>query len=228
MISTEMDKADDSLLKKKQIGDQDKDSRVQQFIMEPDMAGPLKNESIQESDIGLYKSGQLSKSFYACSFCKTNFFNPDQLDMHFIMAHEREKLICNECSEKFQKMSELCDHMLTHDQYLCYVCGFRFTNKVQFDEHKASHSKGIKVNMCKFCGKTFTYVSNFFAHSRTCSLMSKRFLCGTCGKLFKCKRYLVEHIKGHENPERFQCATCGSVFAYRGTLYRHMQKSGHK
>lgn len=71
-------------------------------------------------------------------------------DNHMIKKEARCELTCGVCSSSFSSDSELADHLLTHEVYLCSDCGEELPNKTAYLEHQNQHANGelrIPLNM---------------------------------------------------------------------------------
>ena len=78
------------------------------------------------------------------------------------------KHVCNVCHKKFQKRSNLIDHLRLH--------------------------ANVKVFSCEFCEKSFVQAGNFKAHLRT-HTKEKPFTCQYCSKSYSQSSSLKIHIR---------------------------------
>ena len=78
------------------------------------------------------------------------------------------KHVCNVCHKKFQKRSNLIDHLRLH--------------------------ANVKVFSCEYCEKSFVQAGNFKAHLRT-HTKEKPFQCHLCSKAYSQSSSLKIHIR---------------------------------
>ena len=142
------------------------------------------------------------------------FTRPCFLASHIKVAHHNERFMSNGCSKTFGTSSGLRTHEKWHDgifTYLCPTCGQGFNYKSRSDTHMTKHS-GEKLFVCSSCNKNFNNPSNLAQHKNICGVQTRCHVCPKCPKKFKCRIYLKEHLKIHEDPERYQCTACGDLY----------------
>lgn len=69
------------------------------------------------------------------------------------------KHICNVCSKKFQKRSNLIDHLRLHANVKVFSCEVR--------SNSSSSNNVILIFFCQYCEKSFVQAGNYKAHIRT-------------------------------------------------------------
>ena len=186
--------------------------------------------------------------FYKCDTCEKYFEAGLQLMQHTKEYHdinlddckiclEHTKLEkvhkhqfvfgCNKCSEKFDKASNLQDHMkecgetvildqlqsksqLKKKLFGCNMCSEKFEKGSELQGHlrqcyenvKKNQSGKVKPrkNQCNRCEKAFLKPSDLKRHIN--SVHDKiRHECNNCGRKFADKRHLNNHIKQHHDPK---------------------------
>ncbi|XP_071101323.1 zinc finger protein 1-like isoform X2 [Haliotis cracherodii] len=142
-------------------------------------------------------------------------------------VEEEYTLKCVHCSENYQRVTLLRDHMKTQHpdkeiKYQCPKCDEVFLLKTQLDKHIALHSPTSQN--CKVCNKTFANVYRLQRHmiSHDESTDLRKFKCPECGKAFKFKHHLKEHIRIHSGEKPFECPNCGKRFSHSGSYSSHM------
>lgn len=136
---------------------------------------------------------------------------------------------CKHCDKTFQTRGGLNSHKRIHNadyKYVCDNCGEGFIYKSNFKGHKAGHENSLSF-ICNVFSRQFRHKSSLARH--VCGA-TKNLSCDICGSKFKAKRYLMDHLRAHSNPERFQYSTCGKIFKYRASFYaayRHKKQAGH-
>jgi len=109
------------------------------------------------------------------------------------------KCTCSVCGKKFQKLSNLEDHILRHNeikQFGCMYCPKRCATKQDLDRHLRSHS-GEATFMCNFCSRTFVHRKTYTIHVRK-HLGQKPYHCKPCNKGFAALTYLKKHQLSHQ------------------------------
>lgn len=91
------------------------------------------------------------------------------------------KHACNVCNKKFQKRSNLIDHLRLH--------------------------ANVKVFACDFCEKSFVQAGNYKAHLRT-HTKEKPFQCQYCDKSYSQSSSLKIHVRSHTQEKNYICETC--------------------
>nr|XP_040050660.1 zinc finger and SCAN domain-containing protein 12-like [Gasterosteus aculeatus aculeatus] len=106
-------------------------------------------------------------------------------------------------------------------QYVCNICGRRFTDNSNLKAHIKIHS-GEKPYSCITCGKTFTDKSNLKAHIRI-HTGEKPYSCITCGKTFTRKSHLRSHTRIHTGEKPYPCKICERCFRNSSNLIGHIR-----
>ena len=154
----------------------------------------------------LKKHVQLShkvKTELTCLHCSTVCRSQKTLITHLKVVHNDHesglKCTCGICGKKFQKLSNLEDHILRHSeikQFGCMYCPKRCATKQDLDRHLRSHS-GEATFLCQFCSRTFVHRKTYTNHVRK-HLGQKPYQCKPCNKSFAALTYLKKHQLSHQ------------------------------
>lgn len=104
------------------------------------------------------------------------------------------KHVCNVCDKKFQKRSNLIDHLRLH--------------------------ANVKVFTCEYCDRSFVQAGNYKAHLRV-HTKEKPYACETCGKAYSQSSSLKIHIRSHTQERNYICDMCEKGFTNASDLAKH-------
>jgi len=107
------------------------------------------------------------------------------------------KYSCPSCSETFPVLSELKQHMTTHDD--------------------------VRAFRCVQCKKEYKQKSHLVQHVRSVHKNERPHRCLQCSKRFKRRSHLVAHSGTHTRERSFQCDVCELQFAHHIQLTAHQQ-----
>ena len=137
-----------------------------------------------------------------CIHCSTLFRSQKTLIAHLKVVHNDHesglKCTCSICGKKFQKLSNLEDHIQRHSdlkQFGCMYCPKRCATKQDLDRHLRSHS-GEAAFTCQFCSRNFVHRKTYTTHVRK-HLGQKPYMCIPCKKSFAALNYLKKHQNSH-------------------------------
>ena len=143
------------------------------------------------------------KSQLTCVHCSTVCRSQKTLITHLKVVHNDHesglKCSCGVCGKKFQKLSNLEDHILRHSeikQFGCMYCPKRCATKQDLDRHLRSHS-GEASFTCQFCSRRFVHRKTYTNHVRK-HLGQKPYHCKPCNKSFAALTYLKKHQVSHQ------------------------------
>ncbi|KAB7493746.1 Zinc finger protein [Armadillidium nasatum] len=84
----------------------------------------------------------LNLSLYVCSNCKAGYQIPQDLEDHYISAHNRElDYLCPFCGERFACVEMLRYHKGKHRAYTCQFCPMGFMKPETLEEHLSTVHK---------------------------------------------------------------------------------------
>ena len=137
-----------------------------------------------------------------CVHCSTICRSQKNLIAHLKVVHNDHesglKCTCGICGKKFQKLSNLEDHIQRHSdmkQFGCMYCPKRCATKQDLDRHLRSHS-GEATFTCQFCSRNFVHRKTYSTHVRK-HLGQKPYMCIPCKKSFTALNYLKKHQSSH-------------------------------
>lgn len=173
----------------------------------------------------------------ACPSCSASFESVSAWRKHNRRAHRARPARCSFCGRTFPSDYDVRVHERTHTgerPYECSYCGRAFARKSILDVHTTLHT-GRRDYVCLVCGLAFNRKSKLDVHSAEHT--DSHVQCETCQKSFKCKAYLMTHLKTHlirsgeSSPSSASttagpliCPNCGRVFGTRRGLRGHTAK----
>ena len=133
-----------------------------------------------------------------CLVCQKAFNNPLSLE-HHKYSHKEKRLMCSNCNEGFQFMSQLRIHSVVHQHCAKHFCVYpgcykKFKNKPDLNRHVKCHT-------------------------------SKEHKCPDCPYQTSDKRNFDLHRSSHSHTEQYFCDTCGKGFIYNTQKKRHLTKN---
>lgn len=116
-------------------------------------------------------------------------------------------------------------------RYFCEECRVPFTNKHNFEHHKAVNHTGFKPYYCDICKNDFPFKSKIYLkkHMMAKHIKTEIHYCEECNKEFFSPASLYNHrIRAHMPvyEYRFQCEVCFKKLPTRTTLEIH--KKNHQ
>lgn len=108
-----------------------------------------------------------------CKICEIPFANKELAQQHKRSAHD---VLCSLCGTGYDNVNQLDDHVSdvhnTMLNYICRICGMKFSqNKVLIDHMKGHESweklLGPLVFTCSICGAKFLEESELRDHEKT-------------------------------------------------------------
>jgi len=162
----------------------------------------LKPSKLNDKKILELSQKREHESGHKCGVCfgkgNNSYYNklPD-----FLKHIKKHKLQCGFCSKKFQRQSNLNEHLRIHTgftPYNCNICGKGFKQQHSLKDHLRTHT-GEKPFKCTVCGKCFAVKNNLKVHFRI-HTGEKPYTCPYCSKKFTQKGSLNTHCRRiHKN-----------------------------
>jgi len=194
-----------------------------------------------------------------CPYCQNSALSNKWLLSHISKHHPNKNLsapvtfLCSTCGGTSSSFLEYTEHVKTHEDVCCKICGRKFPDRKRLFAHsKYAHPQGNaeprESSMCPYCGKSYKYLPFhiYKVHSGreikcdmcdyTTSLLCymtkhKRQVhegftttCEDCGKIVKqLSHHKQRGCPARKKTERLQCPHCDKTFALRDGLTRHIK-----
>ncbi|KAH1024397.1 zinc finger protein ZFP2 isoform X1 [Dendroctonus ponderosae] len=182
-----------------------------------------------EKDVKLSKKAAGISDGYSCNHCDMLFETKVQLRRHLrksnrdpLVEPEKKPHVCQICLKAFNQLSNLKDHMRTHNgekPFLCPTCGKGFNQQGNLKQHQVRHS-GVKSHKCTICNSGFASRGELKAHLRK-HTGARPFVCSSCGNGFTTSSSLTKHKRIHSGEKPYECEFCKMKFSRSGILTRH-------
>ncbi|GBM05028.1 Zinc finger protein 624 [Araneus ventricosus] len=137
---------------------------------------------------------------------------------------------CSLCAFSSKTMSEVIQHMLSHDDenpYACMKCKEKFNDESLLETHLLTHS--ATSYLCEICDKRFSEELLFEDHMKLHKVTVERqaFACNFCEAKFSSESEFRDHLSIHSEKSQFACnvcdVKCDSLFTLRihSKLFNH-------
>ncbi|XP_036402016.1 zinc finger protein 135-like [Megalops cyprinoides] len=171
------------------------------------------------------QSIRAGKDSYICTECGQTFKGRANIVAHLQQHEIEQQYSCNQCPKRFGELSVLLKHLRSSHkggkEYLCSLCGMKFSNFKTFAAHMRIHS-GDQLFVCDVCEKNFRHRSSLSRHKHTHRLEKKDRLA-LCESSYEPSNLVIhEEVAGSEG-KGFVCAECGKGFSHGSSLSRHRQ-----
>jgi uncharacterized Zn-finger protein len=104
-------------------------------------------------------------------------------------------------------------------KHVCNVCGKRFQKRSNLVDHLRLHAD-VKIYSCEYCERSFVQAGNYKAHLRV-HTKEKPFSCHYCNKAYSQSSSLKIHIRSHTNEKNYLCDICNKGFTNASDLTKH-------
>lgn len=104
-------------------------------------------------------------------------------------------------------------------KHVCNVCGKRFQKRSNLVDHLRLHAD-VKIYSCEHCERSFVQAGNYKAHLRV-HTKEKPFSCDLCGKSYSQSSSLKIHKRSHTNERKYICDVCSKGFTNASDLTKH-------
>ncbi|KAL4702188.1 hypothetical protein ACJJTC_013984 [Scirpophaga incertulas] len=211
---------------------------------------------------------RIEREIFVCDECSQIFFNKRILEFHIVQQHMRNRRVpcpvcpnkdlhrkamwnhleahqlrsvstCPICLRKFKSVSQLKQHIDTHNRYyFCDPCGLRTHREEIFNEHIMQYkSRNISWHTEINCRKVFVFPSPKKTHFirnvlKGIVMLNLIYICSLCRELCTSRNAMIKHIKRVHmtvviKPETKHICKCGEEFEKGVFLKLHMLKSEH-
>lgn len=119
------------------------------------------------------------------------------------MTYKSKTHVCESCHLEFSYAQEFRDHLKTHGNFECGVCGKVIAKQGMLTRHYAKFH-GLKLNP------------------------DAQHVCWICGKNYKSKAAVTYHIATAHNETKLHCDICSKSFGHPKNLKAHMKRHGEK
>lgn len=182
---------------------------------------------------------------HRCDFCSETFQLKQYLTWHIRIKHDYPCPICGQCSETERDMRThiMYTHAMQNEPMKCDECSEQFKSVNDLCVHVRLH-RGLRrkkrcelaVSQCSLCDKIMMTKSLkrhiMDIHERP-HLKQKRaiervpLLCEICGAEKSRKEYMIVHMRLHSGERPFKCPICDKAFASHSQCSEH-RKTAHE
>ncbi|XP_072933800.1 uncharacterized protein [Epargyreus clarus] len=142
------------------------------------------------------------KPNFFCDICKKGYRGKNGIRSHLKIFHGfGEALPCKWCGKKFDALSKLNNHIVTHTKeknFHCDQCGGRFVSQAALVYHIRLHT-GERPFPCDLCNESFLSASRRTEHKRRKHFGPTQ-ECKVCHVKFVTGHQLRKHVQRHYNP----------------------------
>ncbi|XP_055597776.1 zinc finger protein 25-like isoform X1 [Uranotaenia lowii] len=178
-----------------------------------------------------YQQSDAAKNPIECPICYKRFPSQFRFRCHKKRNSKPMKHQCFTCGLKFRTAEVLSIHEINHGKTKPFVCAIwekPFASKSFLNAHLRTHNNDKRF-ACAVCDRRFFQKAQLKAHEIDHNSEPLPFNCEHCDKSFKCKAYLVNHMRRHTGEKPFPCRHCSMTFANGTTRQRHeMNHTGDK
>ncbi|CDQ70789.1 unnamed protein product [Oncorhynchus mykiss] len=199
------------------------------YAHQKEQHGSLGLKQMGKSDNG---QENIIQKTYPCKKCNLCFFWLSDLQSH-LLSHSKDKPLSVNSSSKIEQQSQKDELSHTIEPYRCGLCGDRFQQLTDLKEHHLTHQtqeeidklnkdsesqrvvkrrrrkggrpplykkgSGTKLHPCKHCHRVFSHSSSLSRHNR--SHKGTLHTCVLCGKHFPQRCDVRRHIAMYHKPE---------------------------
>uniref|UniRef100_A0A8D8NUL5 Zinc finger protein 416 n=3 Tax=Culex pipiens TaxID=7175 RepID=A0A8D8NUL5_CULPI len=178
------------------------------------------NRDIVEAARVIEEDGSIS---YECAECGKRIRSPHTYQAHLRIHNGERPFQCSQCPRTFRISQGLVRHVReVHERrrtYACEICGDRFGNKRNLDQHRNRHTNE-RPYRCETCGSSYNQKAALLIHSRVHGA-ERNFVCGVCSRGFHTRTKLQLHESTHSDERPFGCDQCELRFRNTHDLRRH-------
>ncbi|KAG5893311.1 hypothetical protein JTB14_000271 [Gonioctena quinquepunctata] len=171
---------------------------------------------------------------FQCKDCPYTSNWKRDLERHLLKHAEGSQITrynCHLCAFSTKHQRYLKFHVLkvhlgeekTDETYYCAQCSFSTKQKRSLVPHMLMHRNPEELvsHQCRFCSYQSKWKKSVKLHEE---IHIKTFKCDKCDFETKQKRFLREHLRGHEpleQPTVYTCEECGFKTTYKNGMVKH-------
>ncbi|KAJ8678411.1 hypothetical protein QAD02_014198 [Eretmocerus hayati] len=172
----------------------------------------LESESADDSN---------SFNLYVCNYCTEIFLAKNTLEAHQMAHQEIRTNYCDSCKTQFKSYYELRYHNCIK-KFVCNICGDTLSSLQRGKKHELEHHHNDHGHLCKICGRKFQNKHNMDQHYKSEHTQAvKEFSCSKCPRKFKFKTRLDHHLRSSHSINFFICQDCDIDFKNAVGLKKH-------
>lgn len=118
-------------------------------------------------------------------------------------SHKNRVHLCNICDVEFEYVQEFREHLKTHGNYECAVCGKMIAKQGMLTQHYVKFH-GLKLDT------------------------GSQHICWVCGKVYKSKQAVSYHMSTSHNKTKLKCDICDKCFGHPKNLKAHRKRHGDR
>ena len=130
---------------------------------------------------------------------------------------------CEYCSEQFDHIDKLVDHVNTlHTEY-SFVPNYEAlaTEEKKAKNKNTSHVAIKKEYSCPVCDLTFSKEHGLLSHIGFAHRKTTSNVCEVCHAVLSSRKILNKHMRFSHGPKNFACEKCSKAFARKDHLAKH-------
>ena len=177
---------------------------------------------------------------FSCEDCNSEFTHKDELQKHRREKHvtpeeevmtrqhyqhqqtlSHDQFYCSKCDYRFQTYNDLEEHLQTQHMK-CNLCSYHAIHQKDLRRHKITMHHNHQVKSCEHCPYKPFSSSDLRRHKQTMHRTDKCFPCNNCDYAATCESDAQKHLATHSEDSLFKCNVCNSAFKSKRELVEHI------